>query len=69
MTAKKKLVDVSELRADGRWHCKLCADYDTQLEGKARRHAQVKHAVELEPIVVVVPRRGVAVDEVEFKER
>lgn len=55
--AKKKLLDVYNL-VDGRYVCKLCADYDTQLENKARAHAIVKHLVELEPVVVVVPKRG-----------
>jgi len=40
-----------------RLHCKICT-YDTQLENKARRHAEKRHKAKLKPVPVVVRIKG-----------
>lgn len=58
---KLKLEDVSTFRV-GRWFCKLCADFDTAMENRMRDHAAIKHMVDLEPVLIKVPARGVLPD-------
>jgi hypothetical protein len=55
--AKKKLSDVFERDENGWYKCKSCT-YSTPHENRARRHAQIEHLVELEPIRLIVPKKG-----------
>ena len=64
---KKKLSEVYNRDELGWYTCVSCV-YSTPHENRARRHAQIEHLVEMEPIRVVVPKKGTADDTILIEE-
>lgn len=52
---------------DGWYQCRSCI-YSTPHAELARRHAQIEHLAELEPIVVLLPRKGRPSEDITYME-